>query len=77
MGNYLLIYDYCSPMDEFCDWEWEYYEPTEEKNIHEEFCGSWDELQDYIKAMKENGCYNISATALPDETLEDWGFCDD
>ena len=49
---YLIIYDYT---DE---------EGNEELNIHEDFHGDWDELKEYIKQMKRNGCYNIEATAI-------------
>ena len=48
---YELIYDYC---DDYSD----------EHNIYEVFEGSWTELQDYIKQMKANGCYAISATYI-------------
>lgn len=48
---YEIVYDYCG-------------EFTEEKNLTETFEGSWTELQDYIKKMKKNGCYNIDATAI-------------
>jgi len=36
----------------------------ENRNIHEVFEGSWSELQDCIKSMKQNGCYNIDAVAI-------------
>lgn len=49
---YEIIYDYC---DE-CGYE--------ELNIREEFEGSWDELQSYLKQMKRQGCYHISATYI-------------
>ena len=32
------------------------------KDNYEKFEGSWSELQEYIKQMKKNGCYNINAT---------------
>ena len=51
MGKYEIIYDYDNGV------LGEGY--FEEKNLREEFTGSWDELQDYIKSMKQNGCYNI------------------
>lgn len=37
---------------------------NEEKNIHEEFEGSWTELQAYIEQMKKQGCYNITAAEV-------------
>jgi len=37
---------------------------NEERNIREEFDGSWTELQAYIKQMRKNGCYNIAATVV-------------
>ncbi len=52
MEDYEIIYDYCSE-DGF-----------EERNITENFTGTHLELMDYIKQMRENGCYNITATAL-------------
>lgn len=44
-----IIYDYSN-------------EYSDEKNIRETFEGEWSELQEYIKKMKADGCYNISAT---------------
>ena len=35
-------------------------------NIREEFEGTWDELQSYIKELRGYGCFNIDAAALPD-----------
>lgn len=52
---YEIIYDYCSEYDGCY---------SEDYNIVETFEGSWTELQDYIKRMRANGCYNISATFL-------------
>lgn len=50
--KYRIIYDYCD--------EYGYvYE-----DCVEDFDGSYTELQDYIKEMKRNDCYNINATAL-------------
>ena len=40
------------------------YDYEDEHNIHETLEGDWMELQDYIKRMRENGCYNIDATAI-------------
>ena len=39
---------------------------TDERNIRERFEGNWFELQEYIKIMKNNGCYNIYAAYLYD-----------
>lgn len=50
---YDIIYDYS---DDYSD----------ERNIRETFCGSWTELQDYIKNMRRNGCYNIYAACVDD-----------
>ena len=33
-------------------------------NCQESFEGSWHELQEEIKLLKKEGCYNIEATAL-------------
>ena len=48
---YEIMYDYCSDY-------------TDEKNIIEVFEGTWSELQSYIKQMKKQGCYNITATEM-------------
>lgn len=37
------------------------YDYKDERNIRETFYGSWSELQNYIKRMLKNGCYNIDA----------------
>ena len=50
--KYEVIYDYT---DE-CGYEY--------LNNVETFPGAWDELQAYIKVMKRQGCYNITATAI-------------
>lgn len=34
------------------------------RNCVDEFEGDWFELQDHIKQMRSNGCYNIDATAV-------------
>ncbi len=44
---YKIIYDRCDPYG------------NEERNISEWFNGNWFELQDHIRVMKTNGCYNI------------------
>lgn len=51
IDKYEIIYDYS---DEYGD----------STNIVEDFDGSWSELQEYLKRMRQNGCYNISATFL-------------
>lgn len=58
MTAYEIIYDFSNDY-------------TDERNISEMFEGSWQELQEYIKQMKQNGCYNISATALYDYEEEE------
>lgn len=50
--KYEIIYDYCSD------------DGYEERNITEEFVGTYEELRKYIKSMRKNGCYNISATSI-------------
>jgi hypothetical protein len=35
----------------------------ESRNNVESFTGDWLELQDYIKQMKKQGCYNIYVSA--------------
>jgi len=37
---------------------------NEERNIAEDFAGSWTALQDFIKDLKESGCYNITASCI-------------
>lgn len=51
MEKYEIIYDWCG-------------EESEERNLKETFTGNWFELQDHIKQMRKNGCYNIDATLL-------------
>lgn len=36
-------------------------------NCMDEFDGSWNELQDEIKAMRRQGCYNIQAACIGEE----------
>lgn len=57
MTKYEIIYDYDN----------EFYT---EYNCVETFEGDWDKLQEYIKTMKSNGCYNISATAIPSKDYD-------
>ena len=40
------------------------YDYEDEHNITETFEGSWLELQDYLKRMREIGCYNIDANSI-------------
>ena len=53
--KYEIIYDYC------------FDDGYEEKNVREEFYGEWNELQKYLKDMRNNGCYNIDATCIDAE----------
>ena len=55
---YSIVYDY--------DNEYE-----TERNCREEFEGTWSELQDYIKQMREQGCYNIDANEIDDGYYDD------
>lgn len=36
----------------------------EQRNIREYFSGSWTELQAYLRLMREQGCYHISAASV-------------
>lgn len=40
------------------------YDYEDERNLVETFEGSWHELQDHIKQMRRDGCYNIVATDI-------------
>lgn len=40
------------------------YDYEDERNIVEQFDGSWTELQEYIKKMRQTGCYHISASSM-------------
>lgn len=53
---YEITYDYTSE---------EGYEETD--NV-EQFEGTWSDLQDYIKQMRRNGCYNIDASEIYEES---------
>lgn len=55
---YEIIYDYTSE------------EGYEENNNVEQFEGTWTDLQDYLKQMRRNGCYNISANEISDYDLD-------
>lgn len=46
---YEIVYDYCG------------IDGNEEHDLSEWFEGSWSELQDCIRQIKANGCYNIVA----------------
>lgn len=48
--SYEIRYDYCSD------------EGYEEKDIIEEFEGEYQDLQDYLKEMREQGCYHIQVS---------------
>jgi len=48
---YEIVYDY--------DDGW-----SESRNNVETFEGSWLDLQDHIKYMRRNGCYNITAESI-------------
>ncbi len=50
-SRYEIIYDYDDGV-------------LEQKNIHETLTGSWTELQDHIREIRADGCYNISANAI-------------
>lgn len=50
--KYEIVYDYTSEEDSVAE------------NCVEIFEGNWLELQDYIKKMKEQGCYNIDANLI-------------
>lgn len=55
---YEIIYDYTSE------------EGYEENNNVEQFEGTWTDLQDYLKQMRRNGCYNIDANSICDGICE-------
>lgn len=40
------------------------YDYEDEHNITETFEGDWTELQEYIKKLRETGCYHIDAASL-------------
>lgn len=43
------------------------YDYEDERDIRDEFSGCWDELQECIRRMRENGCYNIEAACISDD----------
>lgn len=57
---YEIFYDYdyivCEDIDGYCEYDTQTCRTT--------FHGSHIELLDHIKQMRENGCYNIEATAI-------------
>ena len=57
--RYEIIYDYCD--------EW-----TEDFNIGTTFEGSHSELEDYLKQLREAGCYHFSVACVCDENGEAW-----
>jgi hypothetical protein len=52
LDKYVIYYDYTDDYGYECC------------NCQETFYGDWFELQDCIKAMRKNGCYNINATLV-------------
>ena len=52
MDTYEIMYDYTDDCG------------NENLNCCETFDGDWTELQAYIKTMKKNGCYNITAAIV-------------
>ncbi len=51
MDVYEIIYDYA-------DEDGEYY------GCHETFEGTWDDLQEYIRELRNESCYHIDANAV-------------
>lgn len=51
---YEIIYDYTDDCG------------NENRNLTETFTGSWTELQDHIKLMRKNDCYNITVSSVRD-----------
>lgn len=47
------------------------------KNNEEHFRGSWSDLQDYLKQMRKQGCYNIDANEIGDEYYDEDNYEDD
>ena len=68
MAVYEITYDYYDYFEYTMCGE-EFYDYVEEKNCVEFFHGSWCDLQDYIKVMRDGGKWsNISVSA---ENCED------
>ncbi len=40
------------------------------RNIREDYTGTWMQLQEYIKVLRKNGCYNISVGESCEEETE-------
>ena len=59
MTTYEIIYDYCSE------------EGYEERNCYETVEMTYEQMRDYVKVMREQGCYIISVSAI-DEDGERW-----
>lgn len=51
---YEIIYDYSDDDYDAC-------------NCTDHFEGTWSELQEVIKRMRENGCYHIDANCISEE----------
>lgn len=58
MAKYIIVYN----------WDGADYEV---ETCVEEFVGSWNELYEYIRQMRNNGCYNIEANEVYDGDNED------
>lgn len=56
MSVYEITYDFVSRDGDSWD-----------ENIRERFDGSWGELQDYIRELRYNGCFNIDAACVSDD----------
>lgn len=60
MAEYEIIYDYCGEEGGYV-----------ERNCCETFYGTWDELQQQLRCMKQRGTYfNIYASCVSDG--DDW-----
>lgn len=57
--EYEVTYDWCDS------------EGNESRNIRETFKGNWTDLQDYIKGLRESGCYHIDAACIRRPMEED------
>ena len=57
--RYEIIYDYS---DEWAD----------EYNLTNEFTGTHEELEDYLRQLREAGCYHFSVSCIADENGEAW-----
>lgn len=69
MAVYEITYDYFDSFEYTMCGE-VFYDYVEEKNCVEFFHGSWNDLQDYIKVMRDSGKWsNISACAVNGEDM--------